>query len=389
MKTVAVLGGGPAGASAAERIARAGLKTILIDEKLVWEKPCGGGITYKAYAQYPYLIENATPKKLVKDTVLAAPKAGSAKTTLTHPIVIYARIDLNKMLLHRAEAAGAQIEKERVLGLNRTSSGWQIRTKAGTIEADFCIIATGARNPLRDVGTQYGARDTMVSFGYRVLANQIHMDLQFLPNLEGYIWVFPRADHISIGICGKGEPAHALRKRLEHYMDEKGFSRRDAQFYAHLLPSLEACGWRKNRLAGDGWIAVGDAAGLVDPITGEGLYYAVRSGDLASQVVLANQDLKTTAESYRRLIAEDFGLDLTYGARLAREFFHRSMFFHSVPSWMVYLVRRSPAFREIMQGLFAGTQPYRDLKSLVRRNLARTLGEVAQSFVRSAVVDPV
>ncbi|MBV9764755.1 MAG: hypothetical protein JOZ48_07915, partial [Acidobacteriaceae bacterium] len=120
-----------------------------------------------------------------------------------------------------------------------------------------------------------------------------------------------------------------------------------------------------------------------------GLYYAIRSGDLASQAVLVDQDLKAKAESYRRLIAEDFGLDLTYGAHLAKEFFHRTMFFHSVPSWMVYLVRRSPAFREIMQGLFAGTQPYRDLKSLVRRNLARTLGEVAQSFVRSAVVDPV
>ena len=76
MKTVAVLGGGPAGASAAERLARAGLSTIILDEKLAWEKPCGGGMTYKAYSQYPYLIENDSPKKLVTDTMLAAPKSG-------------------------------------------------------------------------------------------------------------------------------------------------------------------------------------------------------------------------------------------------------------------------------------------------------------------------
>ena len=63
MKSVAVLGGGPAGATVAERLASAGLKTIVIDEKLAWEKPCGGGLTYKAYTQYPYLIENDTPKK--------------------------------------------------------------------------------------------------------------------------------------------------------------------------------------------------------------------------------------------------------------------------------------------------------------------------------------
>ncbi len=62
MKTVAVLGGGPAGAFAAERLARAGLKAIIFDEKLAWEKPCGGGLTFKAYNEYPFLIDNAWPK---------------------------------------------------------------------------------------------------------------------------------------------------------------------------------------------------------------------------------------------------------------------------------------------------------------------------------------
>ena len=80
MKTVAVLGGGPAGATAAERLARSGLRTIVLDEKLAWEKPCGGGITYKAYSQYPYLLENDTPKKIVTDTTLAAPKSGAFYT---------------------------------------------------------------------------------------------------------------------------------------------------------------------------------------------------------------------------------------------------------------------------------------------------------------------
>ena len=76
------------------------------------------------------------------------------------------------MLLRRAEAAGAEIEKERVLGLDRTSSGWQIRTRSGKLDADYCVIATGARNPLRDVGTQYTAQDTMYALGYWVPSDQ-------------------------------------------------------------------------------------------------------------------------------------------------------------------------------------------------------------------------
>ncbi len=285
------------------------------------------------------------------------------------------------MLLRRAEEAGAEIAKERVIGLDRTSKGWVVRTKTSRIDADFCVVAMGARNPLREVGTRYTAQDTMYALGYFAPTDQAHIDIQFLPKLEGYIWVFPRAGHLSIGICGKGESAQCLRVRLERYMDEKGISRNGAQFYGHMLPALERQAWRNNRLAGEDWIAVGDAGGLVDPITGEGLYYAIRSGDLASQVLLSDQEPAKNAEYYRQLITGDFGLDLTYGSGLAKRLFNGVVFFGSVPSRMIQFMKRSPRFCEIMQDLFAGTQPYLELKNRLLRNVNTTVHELLMSFL--------
>ena len=381
MKRVAVLGGGPAGAFAAERLASAGLDTVVLDEKLAWEKPCGGGLTYKAYCQYPFLLENDVPKKIVTDTYLAAPRAGAVKMGLSRPLLIYSRLDLNRMLLDRAEQAGAQLEKTRVLAIQRSGAGWLLKTQHGSMEADFCIVATGARNALRNVGTEWTAADTMYALGYYVPNRQDHIDIQFLSHLEGYIWVFPRCGHLSVGICGKGESAQSLRARLERYMDEKGIPYKGASFYGHMLPSLEGMGWRKNRVAGDGWLAVGDAGGLVDPITGEGLYYAMRSGDLASQVLLnESQSFAEKAQAYCSLLRRDFAADLEFGAALAKRVFLGRFLCGTVPARMVGFIRRSPCFRTLIEDLFAGTQPYLGLKSRLFKNLNGTLREVVMNF---------
>ncbi len=387
MKRVAILGGGPAGAFAAERLASSGLRVTVFDEKLAWEKPCGGGLTYKAYSQYPFLIENSMPKRLVHETVLSAPRGGEASLKLKDPLVIYSRFDLNRMLLERAERAGAQIEKARVLELRRRGAGWELRTSGGATSADFCIVAMGARNPLREVGTELKARDTMAALGYYVAGDQERIDIQFQPGLQGYIWIFPRCGHLSVGICGKGEPAAALRQRLEQFMAERGISGKDGKFYSHLLPSLDSGSWQANRVAGDGWMAVGDSAGLVDPLTGEGLYYAIRSADLAAHALLSEVgDLAAKLAHYRALLRHDFAADLEFGARLAKRFFVGRFLCGSVTQRMVEFTRCSPRFSLIMQDLFAGRQPYAGLKRRLLRNLNGSLYDIGMSLGFARVV---
>jgi geranylgeranyl reductase family protein len=372
---VAILGGGPSGAFAAAQLASNGIRTVVFDEKLAWEKPCGGGLTYKAYSQYSFLADGETPKKIIRQTVLSAPKSKAVTLSLDHPLLIYSRYDLNGMLLDRAQRAGAQLEKTRILNIERTGSRWSLRTKSGTMDADYCIVATGARNPLRAVGTELTSRDAMSALGYYIPGDRNRIDIQFLPNLEGYIWVFPRCGHLSVGICGKGQPASMLRVRLERYMEEQGLKKDGATFYSHLLPCLDTPAWKRNRVSGDGWLATGDAAGLVDPITGEGLYYAVRSADLAAKAILA-ESIDLAGAAYRKLLRRDFMGDLEFGSRLAGRVFQGTFLGGSVTSRMVQFTRLSPKFRSVMQDLFSGTQPYAGLKGRLMKNLNGSLVEI-------------
>lgn len=365
MKRIAVLGGGPAGAFAAERLAAAGIEATVIDEKLAWEKPCGGGVTHKAYQRYPFLFESAGPKQVVAKAALGAPRVGEIAFRLSHPLVIYSRFDLNMMLLERARREGAVLRQARVLSATRGGDGWRIQTSEGELTADYCIVATGARNPLRNMGTELKTGDTMMALGYYLPGTAERIDIQFLSGLDGYVWIFPRHDHISAGIGGKGEPSAKLRARLEAYLRSKRISFQGAPFYAHLLPALSANAWKTNRVSGEGWMAAGDAGGLVDPLTGEGIYFALRSAEIATDLIV--EGAHAVPGLYRQRLAEDFVDDLAYGANLGgRLGKHISTAAAAAVQWM----RRSAAFSDIMQDLISGAQPYLDLKGRLVREMA-------------------
>ncbi|MBM3768960.1 MAG: NAD(P)/FAD-dependent oxidoreductase, partial [Acidobacteria bacterium] len=346
-------------------------------EKLAWEKPCGGGVTFKAYEQYPFVKD--APHRPVVHSIITTENAGGVALDLNKPLLIFARKDLNQLLLDRASRAGARIEKARVTEA-RPGGAWSLATSAGgKIEADFVVVATGARNPLRSLGTQFHPGDTMTALGYYTPGARPDIDIQFFPGFEGYIWNFPRCDHASVGICGKRESAHAMRARLEAYMESNGIPR--GQFYAHVLPSLETPSWRENRVAGNGWLAVGDSAGLVDPVTGEGIYYAMRSGELAGSLIAQGQ-----VHQYKQAIAAEFADDLAYASTLAHRVFTGRYFFSANTRRLNKFLRHSPRLRGIVQELFAGTLPYVELRRRIKSTLHATLAEIAvNGFLRRVV----
>ena len=168
-----------------------------------------------------------------------------------------------------------------------------------------------------------------------------------------------------------------LQDSLEKYLRRRGLYRNDARIFAHLLPLLESSAWANNRVGGNGWLAVGDAAGLVDPLTGEGLYYAIRSADLACRIILeAGQVSEDQASTYRALLRNDFAAGLECSAVIARRFFNSRFLLGSLPARMVQLARFSPVVNSLMRDLLAGLQPYINLRERICRNTNRNLQEI-------------
>lgn len=380
LQRIAIVGGGPAGALAASTLARDGREVLLFDEKLAWEKPCGGGLTDKALTRWPHL-RNAQCACWISDCELIAPSGRKARFQLDRQIAIFSRFTLNSLLLDEARQAGAQLHRERVLRISGRSGAWSIGTSRFSYAADFVVIGTGARNSFRNqFASPLGPENFMVAAGYYIPSNRRTVQIKFLKGLHGYIWVFPRLDHSSVGICGRmqGASTAELRRILEDALPEFELSLQGARFYAHIIPSLTPKALRESRFSGEGWAMVGDAAGFVDAITGEGLFYAMCSAELLSECILANEP-----QEYPARAKKDFLPELEHAARIADRFYSGGWLGVPVIERMIQLTRSSPQFRDLMRDLFSGAQGYSDLRERLYSSLPRIAAEALVSTLWS------
>ena len=378
--SIAVVGAGPAGSLAAASLAARGRRIFLFDEKPAWEKPCGGGITHKALLEWPFLREANVERNWISACELISPAGRSVTLPLEHAIAVFSRRVLNNLCLDQAVRAGAEAIPERIVGIQRRGRGWILQARQAKWQADYLVIAAGARNSFRkQLSRAFAPEDLMVTAGYYIPARSQRMQIQFLANLEGYIWVFPRADHLSAGICGKmgARSATELRGILERWLVDRGWQYEGCEFYSHVLPSLRAETFAKAEVSGDGWAMIGDAAGFVDPITGEGLYYAMRSSQLLTRAVLADRP-----DSYPELLRRDFLPELELAAEMADRFYSGRWMGESVLERTIQFTANSPRFRRMMSDIFAGTQGYRDLRRRLCLTLPAMLAESLASTLR-------
>jgi flavin-dependent dehydrogenase len=253
-----------------------------------------------------------------------------------------------------------------VTDIARGDGGFVVRTSSGALIHTRAVIGADGANSLvrRRLARPFDRADLSIATGYfvhGVTSDEIVIEL--LTDPPGYIWSFPRPNHLAVGICAQadaGITAEMLRARTLAWIRARQIEGGTLEAYSWPIPSLSARSFASLTTSGPGWCLVGDAAGLVDPITREGIYFALQSGEWAAHAV-ASGDPKA-GRQYHERVCDEIGTELSRAARYKAGFFHPRF-----TGLLMEAMDESPRVRRVMADLVAGTQPYATLKwSLAR-----------------------
>jgi geranylgeranyl reductase family protein len=335
---VAIVGAGPAGSTAAYRLARAGASVLLLDKATFpRDKPCGGGVTGRAARLLPFSIEPVVEDVVTRMDCGLRYRSRFSRQARTPLAYMTQRKRLDHFLLQQAADAGADVE------LGRAVDARELDARI-VIGADGCNGSSAKQLGLAD-GIVYGvALEANYPWEAR-FAGAMLLEIGVIRG--GYGWIFPKGDHVNVGVGGNQEEGPLLRGELRRLCEEYGVDP-DA--------ATETRGYRlPMRLPGTalarGCTAViGDAAGLVDPFSGDGMYEAFYSAKLVAEAaleVLAGraEDLDAYQAAVERRITP-----LTragWGAKRAFERFPRT----------TYALARLPVTFRALEKLLTGDLP--------------------------------
>ncbi len=274
------------------------------------------------------------------------------------------RRDFDERLRRAALDAGAVGVESRAIDVRRDGRGWVVRTRDDAVRADWVLGADGATSLVRRrVLRPFDRADLSIATGYFVHGvSNSEIAIAFEETPPGYLWSFPRPDHLAVGVCAQADQSSSAdllpvaRRWIEANV---GGAAAELERYSWPIPSLSVASLSALRVSGDGWMLVGDAAGLVDPITREGIFFALLSAEAAADALLRSTD---PAREIDRRIRAEVTPELIRAARMKAHFF--------APRFVALLVsalQRRASIREVMADLLAGLQTYRGLR---RRLLA-------------------
>ncbi len=371
---IGIVGAGPSGSYLALLLARGGLRPVLFHDPGAGEKPCGGGVTAKAFDEFPELSGLSIPSVRVDRARIVSPRRRAVEIESDRMFEIFAREAFDGALRGLAGAAGARIVPSRVA---RVGPGPRVGFDGGEETFDLLVGADGAFSIVgRSTGRPLPKARLCPAVGALVRGVDPAEGawMRFYPGIRGYLWVFPRTDRASVGIVAFPGDATAagLRRRVAEFLRQSLPSAEVVGSYGWVIPAPGADGRPLVPPLEDGVALVGDAAGLVDPITGEGIYYA-----LASARLLAGAILRGRPQEYPVLLEETLAPELARAGAWAERYFKPA-----VLEAILAGARRSRRVRALIADLASGRQKYSTLSDRVGASPAgRILARVFRTFL--------
>lgn len=325
---VLIVGGGPAGATAGRRLARAGARVVIVDRaRFPRNKPCGGAISMRALRRFPHLADAVAriDTHYVSRLHLESPGGGHVLLASPAPAALMIRrIAFDNLLLALAREAGAEvIEGTEIAGAHETTAAVVLRARDGRqFEAPLVIAADGVNSVLaRRLGLNRAwpprrvAIDMMEETPDEALRSTDPSTLWVAYGYggsEGYAYVFPKAAHVNVGVgyvleCFRSSidaPPYDVQRAFIDTLRARGVLA-GASSRAHFTPFLIPVGGPLRKTMTARVLCAGDAGGFVNGITAEGIYYAMVAGDLAAQAIAAG-----TPAAYERLWRREIGAEL-------------------------------------------------------------------------------
>lgn len=314
-----VVGGGPAGGSAAYFLGQAGLRVLVLEkEPIPRYKTCGGGVSIPFLQKtFPFSFEHLIESK-VKEISYCFKKECVTIPTRENQIGMVMRDRFDEEILNHSRAE--VISGIGVRLVREDSNRVIVEANDGRCyQSKFVIGADGANSVvakslgLRKKKTLAAAIEAEIKVSEnRMDEYRDHTLFIFGEIRNGYCWIFPKKEHLSVGIAALRPKQGTLKQALKRAMTAYGITVRDEDIHGHPIPFFR----KGDLIQSKRCLLVGDAAGLVDPLSGEGIRWAIKSGKIAAELMIKN-DLG----SYQKTIQKQIGRNHLFSLGVARFFY--------------------------------------------------------------------
>ncbi|MEZ5681653.1 MAG: geranylgeranyl reductase family protein [Erythrobacter sp.] len=346
---VIVVGAGPAGAAASYDLAAAGFRVSLLDRRsFPRQKACAGGVTVKALNRLRFSIAPVI-RFVARDLQVSLNQDLRTTFKSKHPIAaLTVREELDDFCLKQAQAKGAQFSLVSNLAkIVESDDSVRVETSDGRIfEASYLVGADGANSRVRrlmgcaKVASAF-AVEGLVPIANAMPASRMYLDFAAVP--DGYGWVFPKGDHLNVGLYTRRPGLTFTRSDLEAYARTVA----GAGQIDDIIGSPLGVGGDRFQQPWTRVFLIGDAAGSAEVLLGEGIHNAIKSGQAAAAAIIRSRDKGTSAQSEFRKELRPVKRDIGTCSDAARIFYGNTRLAYGT-------LRLRPSKSALMRGFAAG-----------------------------------